>query len=86
MGVVEVAAGSIAEKAGIEANDLIIAINDRVVASVDDVHRLLAAFPINVALEVACVRDGTRRSWLQEIPAGESGVTGLNESWTTLKT
>ena len=67
VGVVEVAAGSIAEKAGIEANDLIIAINDRVVASVDDVHRLLAMFPINVALEVACVRDGNKR--LVEIPA-----------------
>lgn len=65
--VVEVAGGSLAEIAGIEAHDLIVAINDRVVASVDDVHRLLAAIPIAMALEVACVRDGRKR--MVEIPA-----------------
>ncbi|CAN5255903.1 trypsin-like peptidase domain-containing protein [soil metagenome] len=65
--VVEVASGGLAEKAGIRAEDLIIAINDRVVASVDDVHRLLATFPISMPLEVTCIRDSERRS--VEIPA-----------------
>jgi len=60
--VVEVVAGSIAAAAGIKADDMIIAINDRVVASVDDIHRLLATFPISVTLEVTCVRDGQKRS------------------------
>jgi S1-C subfamily serine protease len=65
--VMEVVSGSIADLAGIEAHDLIIAINDRVVASVDDVHRLLATFPITAPLEVTCVRDGAKR--LVQIPA-----------------
>jgi S1-C subfamily serine protease len=68
--VVEVASGGLAEKAGIRSEDLIIAINDRVVASVDDVHRLLATFPISMSLEVTCIRDGERHS--VEIPAQRS--------------
>jgi S1-C subfamily serine protease len=68
--VVEVAAGGLAEKAGIHADDLIIAINDRVVASVDDVHRLLTTFPITMPLEVTCIRDGERRS--VQIPASSA--------------
>jgi S1-C subfamily serine protease len=59
--VVEVQTGSLAEKAGIRPEDLIIAINDRVVASVDDVHRLLATLPITMPLDVTCVRDGQKR-------------------------
>jgi S1-C subfamily serine protease len=65
--VVEVVPGSIADKAGIEARDLIIAINDRVVANVDDVHRLLATIPITVSLEVSTMRNGRTRH--VEIPA-----------------
>jgi S1-C subfamily serine protease len=67
--VVEVTDGSLAKVAGIEAQDLIIAINDRVVASVDDVHRILAAIPITMPLDVTCVRDGRKR--LVEIPAAK---------------
>ena len=59
--VVEVAAGSLAQKAGIAPEDLIIAINDRVVASVDDVHRLLATLPISMPLDVTYVRDEKKR-------------------------
>ncbi|MBN8627883.1 MAG: trypsin-like peptidase domain-containing protein [Planctomycetes bacterium] len=38
----EVQRGSAAEKAGLRAGDLVTALDDRVLASIDDVHRLLA--------------------------------------------
>jgi S1-C subfamily serine protease len=55
--VMEVVAGSIAESAGIREGDIIVAINDRIIASVDDVHRLLATLPMSAPLEVSMVRD-----------------------------
>ena len=65
--VVEVVAGSLADAAGMEAGDIIVAINDRIIAGVDDVHRLLGVFPIAASLEVTTVRDG--RSRVVRIPA-----------------
>lgn len=41
--VLEIAAGSVAARSGMRADDLIVAINDRIVSSVDDIHRLLTA-------------------------------------------
>ncbi|MGC3971178.1 MAG: PDZ domain-containing protein [Pirellulales bacterium] len=38
----EVVRGGAAEKAGLRPGDLITALNDRVLSSIDDVHRLLA--------------------------------------------
>ena len=55
--VSNVRAGSAAEKAGIKRNDLIVAINDRIVSSVDDVHRLLSRIPQDAAIEISLVRD-----------------------------
>jgi S1-C subfamily serine protease len=60
--VVEVVAGGIADLAGMRNGDLIVAIHDRVVASVDDIHRLLTSFPIGVSLEITCIRNGEKRT------------------------
>lgn len=42
--------------------DLLVEINDRVVTGVDDVHRLLAQLPQDVALEATIIRDDRRRT------------------------
>lgn len=55
--VMEVAAGSVAARAGIRGGDLIISINDRLIETVDDVHRLLAAAPNEMPLAVSILRD-----------------------------
>ncbi|MEM8679196.1 MAG: trypsin-like peptidase domain-containing protein [Planctomycetota bacterium] len=39
--VVEVVPGSVAAQAGVQVGDLIVDINDRIISSIDDVHRLL---------------------------------------------
>jgi S1-C subfamily serine protease len=54
--VVDVSSGSVADRSGIAAGDLIVAINDRIVASVDDVHRLLAQIPNSVPLNLTVIR------------------------------
>lgn len=54
--VIEVSSDSAAARAGIESGDVIVAINDRIVSSVDDVHRLLALAPAGASLEVSFVR------------------------------
>jgi len=59
--VVEVVDGSPADAAGIRPGDVIVALNDRVVGSVDDVHRLLAVFPIAAPLELTVIRNGRTR-------------------------
>ncbi len=59
--VVEVVPGSAADAAGIGEGDIIIAINDRIIASVDDVHRLLVTLPLAMPLEITIVRDGRKQ-------------------------
>jgi S1-C subfamily serine protease len=59
--VMEVVASSVAEAAGIREGDVIVAINDRIIASVDDVHRLLVALPKSAPLEVTIVRDDQKQ-------------------------
>lgn len=54
--VVDVNSGSVADRSGIVAGDLIVAINDRIVASVDDVHRLLTQIPNSVPLNLTVIR------------------------------
>lgn len=54
--VVEVAANGVAAQSGLQAGDLIVAINDRITASVDDVHRLLTLAPPAVPLDVTLIR------------------------------
>ncbi len=54
--VVEVAPDSVAESNGIMEDDLIVAINDRITASVDDIHRLLALAKPDTQLDLTIVR------------------------------
>lgn len=58
--VMEVAPRSVALRAGIRSGDVIIAIHDRLVETVDDVHRLLSAAPDATSLVVTVIRDARR--------------------------
>lgn len=55
--VVEVTRGSPAEACGLEAGDLLVALNDRLIANPDDLHRLLSASPPSEDLTLTVVRD-----------------------------
>lgn len=59
--VMEVAPGGVAARAGIRAGDLLISMNDRLIESVDDVHRLLAAAPVDAKLHLSLIREHRRR-------------------------
>jgi S1-C subfamily serine protease len=56
--VVEVAPGGAAQTAGLRAGDWIVAINDRVIASIDDLHRILARLPAGQTIVLHLVRQG----------------------------
>ncbi len=58
--VVEVVAGSPAERAGLRAEDLIVEVDGEVVADVSDLQRLMVAERIGRRVEVAVIR-GDRR-------------------------
>lgn len=59
--VAEVQPGSAAAKAGIEAGDAIIAVNDRIIESPDDLHRILSLSPQH-DLTVDIIRDGQQQA------------------------
>jgi S1-C subfamily serine protease len=67
VGVVEVAAGSPAERAGVRPHDLLVAFNDVPVAGVDDLARLLTHETIGQALRVGVVRGPDLRT-LRVVP------------------
>lgn len=52
----EVVPKSQAAKAGVEVDDLIYALNDRLVESVDDLHRLLSVIPLTSPIELSLLR------------------------------
>ena len=54
--VIQVTPNSAAEKNGIQAGDLIVAINDRLMSGVDDVHRLLSSASVDQPLDVTIIR------------------------------
>ena len=56
----EVVPRSSAATAGLQADDIFIAMNDRIVETVDDVHRLLALFPVTARIELPLIRNGKR--------------------------
>lgn len=56
--VVATAAGGPAEAAGLEAGDLIVTADGRIVAGVDDLHRVLARRPTDQAVTLGIVRAG----------------------------
>ena len=69
--VVEVAvveAGGPAARAGLERGDLIYALGDTPVATVDDLHRLLAKWPAGTVLEVGILRAGSQER-IRVVPA-----------------
>jgi S1-C subfamily serine protease len=60
--VVEVIEGSPAARAGLRAEDLIVAVDGITVRGVDDLQRALDADRIDARVELDLVRDGTRRT------------------------
>ncbi len=54
--------------AGIRVGDLIVAVNDQDVSSVDDLHRFLAEWPIGKAITLSVIR-GKSRKMLHVVPA-----------------
>jgi S1-C subfamily serine protease len=58
--VIGVDPSGVAARSGIQPEDLIVALNDRITASVDDVHRLLTLIPADVTLDVTVVRGGRK--------------------------
>ncbi|HTM53797.1 MAG TPA: trypsin-like peptidase domain-containing protein [Pirellulales bacterium] len=58
--VVAVETGGPADQAGIAADDLIIALGDRAVTSVDDLHKLLTELPVGVPSSVVILRNSRR--------------------------
>jgi S1-C subfamily serine protease len=58
--IMSVEPGTPAAGAGLHTGDLVVAIDDRPVQSVDDVHRLLSADAIGHAMKITVVRDGRR--------------------------
>ena len=54
--IVEVSPGTPAARSGMRSGDVIVALNDRIVSSVDDVHRILAALPDEIEMEATVIR------------------------------
>lgn len=54
--------------AGVREGDLIIAVNDRAVQSVDDLHRMLVGWPAGEAIKITLLR-GDRRLEVAVVPA-----------------
>ena len=60
VGVVEVVAGSPAERAGVRPGDVVVALDDAPVSTVDDVQRFLNRAPIGATVRVGALRRGRR--------------------------
>ncbi len=67
--VVSVEVGGPASLAGLERGDLIYAVNETTVATVDDLHRVLSKYPPGTSLNLRLLRGG--RLWELRITAGE---------------
>ena len=60
--VIEVAPDGAADRAGLQPGDVILALNDRIVTSVDEIHRLLSVAPVGVRLEVQLLRGNSLKT------------------------
>ncbi len=58
----EVAPRSVAELAGIHADDVIIALAGRLVTSIDDLHRLLMTVPVDQGFDLTVIRGNAQRT------------------------
>jgi S1-C subfamily serine protease len=56
--VIEVDRTGLAGNAGVEAGDLLVAVNDRIVSSTDDLHRILATLPADKPFVLSVIRNG----------------------------
>ena len=54
--IVDIETGSVAHRSGIQPGDILVALNDRIINSVDNVHRLLAAMPTGAEVELTVIR------------------------------
>jgi S1-C subfamily serine protease len=54
--VIEIDSNGVAFQIGMEPGDLITAINDRIVANTDDIHRILAVMPLQSEFELTVLR------------------------------
>jgi S1-C subfamily serine protease len=59
--VINVAAGSPADKAGLKKGDVVITLTEHPTKSVDDIHRLLTADAVGKKLDLAVLRGWTHR-------------------------
>ncbi|MBI3803764.1 MAG: trypsin-like peptidase domain-containing protein [Nitrospirae bacterium] len=66
--VISVEAGGPGARAGLRDGDMILSINDRIVTSVDDLHRFLAEWPIGSTVTLTLLR-GIERLILEVTPA-----------------
>ncbi|MGE0759882.1 MAG: S1C family serine protease [Pirellulaceae bacterium] len=57
-----VVAGSAAARAGLREGDLLVAMNDRLVANIDDIHRILSQAADIPTLELSFIRDGRKQT------------------------
>jgi len=58
--IVGILPGGLAEKIGLREDDFLIALNDRLLTTVDEVHRLLSILPDNTTVDLTIVRDGKK--------------------------
>jgi serine protease Do len=58
--VLELTPDGVAERSGIRHGDWIVTINDRIISSVDDNHRLLSLMPAEIEVELVVIRKGQR--------------------------
>ena len=70
--IVEVVDASPAARAGLRAEDLIVSIDGRPIASVDELHRLMVSDAIGRTLAVSVIRGGRRLS-VELVPAELEG-------------
>jgi S1-C subfamily serine protease len=54
--VVDVESHGLAARFGIVAGDILVEINDRIISSVDDIHRLLSLTPQKTPLRITALR------------------------------
>ena len=58
--VIDMNDDGVARRSGLAVGDWLVAVNDRIVASVDDIHRLLTQFPTSIPIELSVVRGGRK--------------------------
>ena len=58
--VIDLEQGGEADRNGIHPGDIVVAINDRIVANVDDIHRLLTTIPPTMPLTVSILRGSSK--------------------------